>query len=90
MSGKSDPNRISRTESRLCVAKVVDAVQNAGYHGDVTLRFRNGELFNVICNQTALPRDILDERFLCVLLRQRHVNDKDQPPSAEETRPGSR
>jgi hypothetical protein len=68
---KPDPHKLSPKQSRLAVARLMEAVQNAKFHGDVTLKFRGGDLVHVETGQSALPRDILEERFLCVLLRSR-------------------
>lgn len=75
-----DEHRLSQKESRVCVAKLIEAVQNVGFHGDVILKFRRGELVHTDLLQSALPQDILSERFLCVLLKrggQHAVQQKD-------------
>lgn len=64
-----DANKLSTRDTRLCVAKLVQAMQEVNFHGDVKIRFRMGELFHIEMTQSALPRDILNDRFLCVLLR---------------------
>jgi len=63
-----DQHRLNPRESRTCVAKLMEGLQNAKFHGDITLKFRGGELVHVESLQSALPRDILQEKFLCVLL----------------------
>lgn len=65
-----DECRLSTKESRVCVAKLIEAVQNVHYHGEVLLKFRAGELVHVDLMQSALPQDILQERFLGVILKR--------------------
>lgn len=76
-----DPHKLNPKESRMCVARLMEAIQNARYHGEVSLRFRSGDLVHVDCTQSALPRDILQEKFLCVLLRSQP--DESSPQSDE-------
>jgi len=65
---KSTDTKLSSAESRLAFAKLMEAVQNASYHGEVTLVIKRGELASVRLSQTGLPRDILEETFGCVVL----------------------
>lgn len=66
---RKDPHKLNAKEARIAVAKLLEATQNANYHGDIRLKMRDGELFHIDLSQSALPRDILEERFVCVLLR---------------------
>jgi hypothetical protein len=84
---KNDPHKLSPKQSRLAVARLMEAVQNAKYHGDVTLKFRGGDLVHVESAQSALPRDILEERFLCVLLRSRDDGESGPDQNASSRSP---
>lgn len=79
-----DPVKLSARDTRVCVSKLLEACQNAGYHGEIKLKLRDGLLFNVEFSQTALPRSILDSEFLCVLLKSR-ANEKDDSSQASES-----
>jgi hypothetical protein len=68
MGRKPDENRLSKKDTRTCVVKLVSTLQESGYHGDVRLKLRAGELVHVELQQSALPRDILQDRFLCALV----------------------
>ena len=76
-SKNNDPHKLSVSETRRCVGMLLEALQNASYHGNVTLKFRDGELFNVETSQSIIPRSILEETSLCVLIRNRHGSIKE-------------
>lgn len=87
MNKKNDPHKLSPRESHLCVTKLLEGVQNAKYHGDIKLRFRDGELFHIECTQSALPKAILEEKFLCVLLRSKEDAEVPEETDAPQAHP---
>jgi len=71
-----DPQRLTPSETRACVVKLNDILQGSGYFGDVRLKYRGGQLVHVDLEQSALPRDILEDRFICALVRRgKHGQD---------------
>ena len=85
MSGKPDPNKLSPKESRICMGKLADALHRVSYVGDVKIRFRAGAPYQVELTQSLLPKDILDERVLCVMLR----SDNDEESGKKGGNPSS-
>ena len=73
--GRHDPHRLTQVQTRTAVLKLLMTSQESRYHGDVTLKFRAGALVHVDFTQSALPRDILEDRFVCALVRGKNVQD---------------
>ena len=65
-----DPQRLTRAETRACIVKLNDILQGSRYFGDVKLKYREGQLVHVEMGQSALPRDILEDRLICALVRR--------------------
>jgi hypothetical protein len=67
----------------------MEAIQKARYHGDIRIKLKEGELIHIECSQSCLPRDILEDRFVCVLLRRVSdaVYSEDEDEGSRKTYP---
>jgi hypothetical protein len=65
-----DVHRLGQKETRIALARLVEALQSARFYGDVRLKMKGGDLAHVILEQAVVPRDILEERLVCVVLKR--------------------